>query len=155
MSFTHIQANTVEGFHTKGWTKFFSVQISTFWSQKIIKLLCFIWFCMTPGKFWVKFGQVNLKARIQATMLFKEKICISLKWCLMAICNLYQWLVYFLEMFSWCIRQFSWKHDLEESLFEFKPPYFPLYNFWSKFRKYFCMWTRPHPENQIFIIIFF
>jgi hypothetical protein len=23
----------VEGFHTKGWTKFFSVQISTFWSQ--------------------------------------------------------------------------------------------------------------------------
>ncbi len=25
---------TVEGFHTKGWTKFFSVKISTFWGQK-------------------------------------------------------------------------------------------------------------------------
>jgi hypothetical protein len=77
---------------------------------------CFPWSCKTSDYFSIKFAQVSLEAKIQATSLasLHGKKYIYPKWCGIAICNLYQLLVCSLEILSWFIRHFS--SDLLPSL---------------------------------------
>jgi hypothetical protein len=64
---------------------------------------------MTPqGIFWKNSPKSVCRPKIRQhrSHRFMEKI-IYLKWCAIVICNLYQFLVWSLEISLWCIRHFS------------------------------------------------
>ncbi len=95
---------TVGTFHTNGWTKFFSVQISTFCGQNNVfnDSVRPKW---DPRRFFGKIRTGQFVGKIQATAL--SSLHGKNYRFMIAICGLHQLLVWSSEISSWCIRHFS------------------------------------------------